>query len=151
MDARGNPRVAAPGAARVEKERGGEVAGVGDASLLPRKGDPGTRHSGAPEEGEQGRRGLGAGGTFRGSSPTSLQTCRAPGGGVGGAPEVPAKSPTPPTAGVRRGPTRGAHALRADQPVPLFDNIPRRPLFVFIVSERERISELRLKKPICFQ
>lgn len=49
------------------------------------------------------------------------------------------------------GPTPGARGLGSEQPVSLFDNIPRRPLFVFIVSERERISELKLKKPICFQ
>lgn len=140
-----------PGSACTEKERGGEVAGVGDVSLRPRKGDPGTRHLGAPEEGEQGRHGFGTGGTFRCSSPTSLQTCRVPRGGAGGAPKGPAKSPTPPPVGPRPGPTRGAHELGSNQPVFLFDNIPRRPLFVFIVSERERISELKLKKPICFQ
>lgn len=60
-------------------------------------------------------------------------------------PETPSKwDPQP-------GPARGAEGLGSNPPIFLFDNIPRRPLFVFIVSERERISELKLKKPICFQ
>lgn len=47
----------------------------------------------------------------------------------------------------RAGPRGDAHGLGSREPGFLFDNIPRRPLFVFIVSERERISELKLKKP----
>lgn len=47
-----------------EKEPGGEIAGAGDVSQLPRKGVPGTCPLEAQEKGERGRHGLGSGGHF---------------------------------------------------------------------------------------
>lgn len=98
-------------------------------------------------------RGLAAGGTFSGCSPIRMRTCRVPRGGAGAAPEVPGGSPAAPSSGTlsrpapRSCPRGEAHERGSREPGFLFDNIPRRPLFVFIVSERERISELKLKKP----
>lgn len=55
----------------------------------------------------KGRHGLVAGGTFSTYSTSTLQICRVPRGGAGGAPEVPAQSLTAPSRGTRSSP----HAL----------------------------------------
>lgn len=76
-------------------------------------------------------------GHFPGSSPTSLQTCRVPRDGPVGAPEVLAKSPTPSLAGCGPSPTRGAQGLGSNQPIFLFDNIPRCPVCFHCVRKGE--------------
>ena len=139
-----------------EKEPGGEITGAGDVSQLPRKG--GTRDvplRGPGEGGEREARTRIRGALSLASRPAVCRPVRCP----GVEPGAPLRSPPSPDRPLPRDPVpppracpRGeAHGLGTAGPLFLCDNIPRRPLFVFIVSERERISELKLKKPICFQ
>lgn len=119
-----------------------------------RKGVPGTLPLGALKQGGGGE----SADSQRGAlSPAARPPVCEPAGCTGVEPGPPLRSQAgprpPPPPGPRPVPPpracpRGeAHVLGSREPGFLFDNIPRRPLFVFIVSERERISELKLKKP----
>lgn len=150
----GGGAVEGPRPAATRRSRSRKVAGAGGASLLPRKGVPGTRPLGALKQGGGG----GSADSQRGAlSPAARPLVCEPAGCPGVEPGPPLRSQAgprpPPPPGPRPVPPpracpRGeAHGLSSREPGFLFDNIPRRPLFVFIVSERERISELKLKKP----
>lgn len=94
-----------------EKEPGGEVAGAGDVSQLPRKrGYRDAPLRGPREGGEWEARTRSTGGTFSSASPSSSQTCRVPRGGAGGAPEVPGLTRTAPSRGTPSLPPALAHA-----------------------------------------
>lgn len=99
-----------PSQAIMKKRQAGRSQAPGTSPNFREKGGTGMRPLGAPEKGENGRHGLGAGGTFSSSSPSSLQTCRVPRGGAGGAPEVPGLTRTAPSRGTPSLPPALAHA-----------------------------------------
>lgn len=91
---------------------------------------------------------LGTRATFSSSSPTSLQDLLVAQGWSWG--RLGGPRPTAPSR-PHAGPRGKAHGHRLRRANSCLITFYVAPLFVFIVPESERISELKLKKPICFQ